>query len=195
MSLIFRGRTIRLNSPIWQLGNKERTMMPLAYIRFIEMPELPERPGWGGPVDPGWGLESGRPGQLPGRPAFPERPSHGLPFPGFPERPGHLPSRPGRPVDPGYGVDEGGLEIWPLPPEGGGLPPVPGQPLPPTDPPPGTVWPPLPPSIPEGKALAVIWISGVGSRYAVITVPPHPEHPDRPPTERPERPPRPQPKA
>jgi hypothetical protein len=53
------------------------------------------------------------------------------------------------------------------------LPPVEGVEPPPTDPPPGTVWPPLPPEIPEGKVIALVAISGVGFRYTVLTVPPH----------------------
>jgi hypothetical protein len=163
------------------------TPMPLAYVHFLEKPEW-ERPG--GPVDPGWGVDEGRPGQ--GLPGFPGRPGHlpsrpGRPIdPGFGwgggERPGHLPSYGGRPIDPGYGVEEGGeIGIWPVPPEGGALPGVPGQPLPPVDPPPGTIWPPLPPSIPAGKAVALVAISGVGYRYVVITIPPAGERPGVPP--------------
>jgi hypothetical protein len=56
----------------------------------------------------------------------------------------------------------------PLPPQvDNGLPIYPARP----DhalPPPGVIWPPLPPSVPQGKALAVIWISGVGARWTVI---------------------------
>jgi len=151
--------------------------MPYAWIDFIR----PEGGGW--PVDPGYGHpEGGHPGQgLPGRPGwggFPDRPSQGLPgFPGAPGHPGHLPARPSRPTDPGYGVEEGEgeagqLPVWPLDPEhpDTGLPPVAGHPLPPIDPPPGTIWPPLPPSVPAGKVLVLVYISGVGYRYAVLTV-------------------------
>jgi len=161
--------------------------MPLAYIRFID-----ERTGR--PVDPDYGVDEGYPGapghpdhELPGRPGRPPRPPGGRPIdPGFGwgggERPGHLPSHGGRPIDPGFGVEEGGdIGIWPVPPEGGALPGVPGQPLPPVDPPPGTVWPPLPPSIPAGKAIALVAISGVGYRYVVITIPPAGERPGVPP--------------
>jgi len=134
------------------------------------------------PIDQGVHPDQG----LPGRPP---RPGQGLPgHPGAPGHPGHLPSRPGRPVDPGYGVegpDGGGdeeagqLPVWPLDPEHPdvGLPPVAGQPLPPTDPPPGTIWPPLPPDagIPEGKALVLAaLISSTGHhvmRYIVVDVP------------------------
>jgi hypothetical protein len=150
----------------------------------------------GRPVDPDYGIDEGAEigGGLPGRP----------------ERPGHLPGRPGRPVDPGwgwgggehpgnrppgswggwggrdpgYGVDEGAesgqLPVYPIDPESPdqGLPPEvpPGLP----ELPPGSVWPPLPPSVPPGKALAVIFISGVGSRWAVIDVPVRPERPTDP---------------
>ena len=142
--------------------------MPYAYIEFVQPPG-----GGRWPTDPGFGIpEGGHPGQgLPG-------------FPGAPGHPGHLPARPGRPTDPGYGVDEGGeagqLPVWPLDPEhpDTGLPPVPGHPLPPIDPPPGTIWPPLPPSVPAGKALVLVFISGIGYRYAVVTIPEHETDPD-----------------
>jgi|SRR5580704_16702864 hypothetical protein len=133
------------------------------------------------PIDQGSHPDQGLPGGRPGRPGLPGHP-------GAPGHPGHLPSRPGRPVDPGYGVegpDGGGdeeagqLPVWPLDPEHPdvGLPPVAGQPLPPTDPPPGTIWPPLPPDagIPEGKALVLAaLISSTGHhvmRYIVVDVP------------------------
>jgi hypothetical protein len=133
-----------------------------------------------------------------------DHPSQGLPgFPGAPGHPGHLPSRPGRPVDPGYGRPGGGVDpgygieggedeagqlpVWPLDPEHPdvGLPPVAGQPLPPTDPPPGTVWPPLDlPGVPEGKAIVLAAIiSSTGHktmRYIVVDVPEGGgEHPDQ----------------
>jgi len=99
-------------------------------------------PAWGAgrPIDPGFGW-GGRPGRPPVDPDYewggrPDRPGR----PGHPIAPG---GRPG--VDPGWGVGESGgegeagqLPIWPLGPEHG-LPPIPGQPLPPIDPPPGTV--------------------------------------------------------
>ena len=135
--------------------------------------------------------ESGLPSPPPSGGEFP---SQGLP--GRPARPGQLPSRPGRPVDPDWGVEEGTGEppqVWPIPPDGGGLPPIAGQPLPPANPPPGTIWPPLPPSIPPGKTLVYAGIAGVGHRYIVVEIPPpkpgqglpgHPEHkpvePDEP---------------
>jgi len=146
--------------------------------------------GWGGSEHPdqglpggGWG--GGRPGHLPARPGRPvdpgwgwgggERPGHGLP------RPPHVWPKPpggGLPVDPDWGV--GGGEhpdqgpIYPVDPAhpDNALPPVEGEGPPPTDPPPGTIWPPLPPEIPAGKVIALVAISGIGYRYAVLTVPP-----------------------
>jgi hypothetical protein len=156
--------------------------MPYAYIEFL-------RPDGSRPVDPGYGISGEHPDQgLPGGGGrwSGEHPSQGLPgFPGAPGHPGHLPARPSRPTDPGYGVDEGSgeagqLPVWPLDPEhpDTGLPPVPGHPLPPIDPPPGTIWPPLPPAVPAGKALVLVFISGVGYRYAVVTIPEHETDPD-----------------
>jgi hypothetical protein len=142
-------------------------------------PDYPDQGGPGG--RPG---RPERPGHLPGwgRPERPERPER-------PGRPGNRPpgSWGGRPVDPGYGVDEGGGDhIWPFPP-GSGLPPAPGQPLPPVDPPPGTIWPPLPPDIDvHGKLLLLAWIPGVGNRWIIVNVPEPPaggiggRPPDRP---------------
>jgi hypothetical protein len=34
--------------------------------------------------------------------------------------------------------------------------------------PPGTIYPPLPPEVPKGKAVVLVFISGVGTRWAVI---------------------------
>jgi hypothetical protein len=172
--------------------------MPLAWVQFLDASGRPVDPGYGvgegGPGAPGYpdqGLPGGggRPGHLPGwgggRPIDPgfgwgggERPGHLPAWGGLPPRPGHPIAPGGRPVDPGWGVGESGgegeagqLPIWPLGPEHG-LPPIPGEPLPPIDPPPGTVWPPLPPSVPPGKVLVAVFISGVGHRYTVLTVPP-----------------------
>jgi hypothetical protein len=167
-------------------------------------PNYPDQglPGGGG--EGIWGPSPGHPDQglPPNWGGWPGHPDQGLPGggrpidPGFghgrPPQAGHLPSRPGgRPVDPGYGVGEGSpghLPVWPVGPDQG-LPPIPGQPLPPTDPPPGTIWPPLPPgAAPSGKALVLALIQGVGYRYIVIEIsPPHPdqglpggsEHPDQ----------------
>jgi hypothetical protein len=174
--------------------------MPLAYIRFIdERTGRPVDPDYG--VDEGYPGAPGHPDQgLPGHPGRPPRPPGGRPIdPGFGwgggehpgnRPPGSFPGRPvdpgfgrpgagGRPVDPGYGVDiEGGggsagqLPVWPVDPDHPIAPPSPGHPLPPVNPPPGTIWPPLPPSVPEGKVIALVAISGVGYRYVVLTVPP-----------------------
>lgn len=117
------------------------------------------RPG-GGPVDPGWGIPGGRPPHISGGPA----------------RPGFSPGHPDNTL-PGGGEEP---PVWPIDPDrpSHGLPPVPGHPLPPTDPPPGTIWPPLPPelNLPPGKAIVLVLISGVGYRYAVIEI--EPGHPD-----------------
>jgi len=188
-----------------------------AYITPIE------RPGYGGgPVDPDWGVdEGGHPDQgLPGG-----RPPHvgnrppgsgdwrpgggwGGEHPGNrppgsrPVRPGQGLPRPGRPVDPGYGIEEEGggeagqLPVWPVDPTHPIAPPIPGEPNPPVDPPPGTVWPPLPPGTVTGKALALVWIQGVGYRYVVIQIsPPAPDQGLPPGTGEPTEPPTPQPKG
>jgi hypothetical protein len=163
---------------------------------------LGELPGLipGAPGYPDQGLPSQPPSIWPG-PGYPDQGLPGRPphvgnrppgsFPGFPARPGHPIAPGGRPIDPGWGVDEGGgtagqLPVWPVDPTHPIAPPVPGEPeLPPVDPPPGTVWPPLPPSVPAGKALVYAGIAGVGYRYIVIDIPENP----------PELPPRPQPKG
>jgi hypothetical protein len=149
-------------------------------------PHAGHLPSWGGrPVDPGYG----RPDWSSGRP------DQGLP------QPPHVWPRPpggGLPVDPGWGVPEGGHPdqgpIYPVDPAhpDNSLPEIPGVEPPPTDPPPGTVWPPLPPEVspPDGvkKAIVLAAIEGVGYRYVVIEI--NPAHPDQglPPT-----PPAPQP--
>lgn len=173
-----------------------------AFIRPVERPSYdwqgrPVDPGYGVEegVYPGQGLPGGYPGRpdqgfnpaypdqgLPG--GYPGRPDQGLPgrpprpanrppgsFPGYPST---GPVRPGRPVDPSWGIPDA-PEIWPgTPDQPIHLPPVAGLPLPPVDPPPGTIWPPIDPGfgVPEGTALALVWISGVGYRYAVLTIPP-----------------------
>jgi hypothetical protein len=174
-----------------------------------------ERPGWGGggPVDPDYGIDEGghpdqglppgypgRPGHLPARPGRPVDPGYGWGG----ERPSHGLPRPGRPVDPGYGIEEGGaghLPVWPVDPSHPIAPPIPGEPNPPVDPPPGTIWPPLPPgSNVTGKALALVWIQGVGYRYVVIQIDVHPDQglpPEQPgqPDQGLPQPPTPQPKG
>jgi hypothetical protein len=163
-------------------------------------PERPGHlPGWGGrpgrpgqglpwpgrPTDPDWGIDEGEyPDQgLPpgGHGPWPGRPGQGLPRP---PRPPHVWPRPpggGLPVDPGWGVGGRwperpghGLPIFPSIPgkPDNSLPPVEGEGPPPTDPPPGTIWPPLDhPGLPAGKAIALVAISGVGYRYVVVTIP------------------------
>ena len=97
------------------------------------------------------------------------------------------------PVDPGYGQGTPlpPISTLPLPPPPPGivtppiaLPPVinmpphtmppifipedPAKPLPP----PGTIWPPLPPGTGiAGKALVCIWVVGVGTRWLVVDGP------------------------
>jgi hypothetical protein len=133
-----------------------------------------KRPGSGGPVDPDYGIDEGDagggeypdiglpeppPGIWP--PLTPEHPWRPLP-PGT-EHPGGGPVRPGRPTDPDYGVDEGTSPEHPIV-----LPP-------------GTVWPPLPPSV-HGKYLALVLIGGGGKgahyRYVVIDADERPVDPD-----------------
>jgi hypothetical protein len=164
-------------------------------------------PGIEGPVDPDYGVDvGGRPGHLPAwRPG--ERPGHLPSYGGrpvdpdygvdegesiWPRPPGQRPPsvwpRPpggGLPVDPGWGRPSfperpsHGLPIWPSIPgrPDNSLPPVEGVEPPPVDPPPGTIWPPLPPNVPVGKAIALVAIAGVGYRYVVVQI--EPGHPDQ----------------
>jgi hypothetical protein len=135
--------------------------------------------------DQGLPGEGGAPGQ--GLPGYPGRPGQGLP-PSYPGRPGHGLPHPGRPIDPGFGWEglppgiwgggmPGQLPVLPIGPDQG-LPPMWGHPLPPVDPPPGSIWPPigpgngLPPQFPAGKAVVIAGIPGVGWRYIVVTIPP-----------------------
>jgi hypothetical protein len=119
-------------------------------------------PGFGGgipaPGDPGYGIPTfPHPGQ--GLPVFPGMPGQDLP--NFPGHPGNaLPPLPPDLAHPGHPL--------PLPPEiSNGLPIRPA--LPDHDlPPAGVIWPPLPPYVPQGKALALVAISGVGYRWTVI---------------------------
>jgi hypothetical protein len=140
-----------------------------AYIKFIHDPRHPDQ-----------GLPPGEPGEpvapdqgLPGEPATPTHPIYGFrprPWPPLPWPPRPWPPTP---VDPDWGLDAGvapGQPIYlPIGPDQG-LPPVGGH-EPPTDPPPGTVWPPIP-GAPEGKAAILVWIIGVGYRYFVVELPP-----------------------
>ena len=154
------------------------------------IPGYPDQGLPGGGAYPDQGLPGGGWAGRPSHPIAPGgRPPHvGNRPPGSwsPEYPSTGPVRPGRPVDPNWGVDESGGGLWPLDPAHPIAPPVPGEPEPPPiDPPPGTIWPPLPPNIPAGKALVYAGIAGVGYRYIVIDIPENP----------PELPPRPQPKG
>ena len=143
--------------------------MPFAFIKYLRRP--------GTPVDPGYGVDEGEPGSPgtpdQGLPGYPVRPGHGLP------RPPNVwpPKWPPSPVDPDWGVDgevDNGLApslpiYTPIGPDHG-LPPVAGH-LPAPNPPPGTIWPPLPPGAPTGKAALLVYISGVGVRYIVVDIP------------------------
>jgi hypothetical protein len=156
-----------------------------AFIRFLTPRGKPDQ----GLPD----TEPGAPDQ--GLPDEPDYPDQGLPPLGTrPPHPAHLPARPPwdtsvwppSPVDPSWGV--GGnparpshpIEFPPFIPIGPdqGLPPVAGH-LPAPNPPPGTIWPPLPPSAPSGTAAIIVWIVGVGWRYMVVTIPPPTPTPTR----------------
>jgi hypothetical protein len=152
---------------------------------------LPRPPRPGRPVDPDWGWGgSEHPDQgLPGRPGRPVRPG---------QRPPHVWPKPpggGLPVDPDWGVGgaehpDHGLPVYPMDPAhpDNTLPPVDGEEPPPVDPPPGTVWPPLPPEFPGGKAIVLAGITGVGYRYIVVDIPPpKPDQGVPPPVAQPKR--------
>jgi len=97
---------------------------------------------------------------LPGH-GWPSHPDHGLPG-----SPGH-PS--GQPI-PGGGEGHPSHPIA-LPPDQP-WPPGVNPPIVPPNPPPGSIWPPLPPdSGAMGKALVLIYVSGYGARYMVVQLP------------------------
>jgi hypothetical protein len=109
--------------------------------------------------------------------ALPETPAYPTGGPVPPERPEHTPRPPRpwppifppRPTDPDWGV--GGRKWWLLPiliGPGVPLPPVDGGSPPPVDPPPGTIWPPLPPGVEGTTAALLVYIEGVGTRYVVV---------------------------
>jgi hypothetical protein len=134
------------------------------------LPGSPGRPdnslpggGWNRPVDPGYG----RPGS--GHPSHPWVPSGGRPPQVWPPSP----------VDPEWGVEappagpSHPIYIPANPDNSLPLPPVTGSPEHPiANPPPGTIWPPLPEGTPPGKAAVLVWLVGIGYRYAVIEIPP-----------------------
>jgi hypothetical protein len=171
------------------------------FLRIIKRRGRPVDPGYGVEegVDPGYGVDEGlTPDQgLPGWGGLPPyvsnrppgswtgRPSHPIARP-----PWERPAWPPGPTDPDWGVpEEGGGESAeqlpgeiPLEPDNT-LPPVPEHPEIPTPPialPPGSIWPPLPPEAPPGTHAFLIYISGVGHRYGVFTVPEKPVKPVRP---------------
>jgi hypothetical protein len=158
---------------------------------------MKRRDRFGRPVDPDYGIDEGEieeggggeggagqlpvfPGHRPGnRPpgSWEGRPSHPIERPPW-ERP-HWP--PG-PTDPDWGIPEegGGENAGQLPGEIDPEDPPEGIPMPPIALPPGSIWPPLPPSAPPGKHVFLVYISGVGHRYGVFDVPEKPERPERP---------------
>jgi hypothetical protein len=118
------------------------------------------------PTDPGYGHPEGghRPDQgLPGEGTPPDRPEQGLPPHVGGRPPGSTPPRPDQGLPPAHGRPDQGL-----PPSGGH--PDQGLPLPP-----GSVWPPLPPSV-QGPIIAFCWIVGVGYRWVVIDPSLHPDN-------------------
>jgi basic salivary proline-rich protein 1/2 len=152
-------------------------------------PSGPVDPGYGvpGPIDPGYGVplppvathpivpppvgiwpSPGHPSHQPLPPTYPVDPDYGLPIP-----PTVWPMPP-RPVDPSYGVPVPIAPTHPiyLPPPG----PNNDLPLPP-----GSVWPPLPPSV-TGQIMCMVWIVGVGYRWTVIDASLKPTHPIMPPS-------------
>jgi hypothetical protein len=96
------------------------------------------------------------------------------------ELPGGSPAYPGNALPGGPPAFAGTLpafppQINPPPPEI--WPGVPVHPLPPNQTlpvPPGTIYPPLPPHI-TGKVVALVWIVGVGHRWAVLDADARPE--------------------
>jgi hypothetical protein len=135
---------------------------------------LPEIPG---PVDPGWGVPlppvtvwpippgPSHPIVLP--PTYPVHPDNSLPVPPsvWPQPPNYpdnsLPIAPVFPTHPIY------------------RPVAPNHDLPL---PPGAVWPPLPPSLPAGQYMCLVWIPGVAYRWTVIDTNLKPAHPIVPPS-------------
>ena len=118
------------------------------------------------PVDPGYGKPEGPP-HIGGGPITPPA------LPGYFPPPGH--------ISPPIYLPPGGIVSPPIwipdpPPNIGGQPPVPGQPLPVPPLPPVGIYPPLPPeSGISGKVAILVWVVGVGYRWAVVETKPVPE--------------------
>ena len=135
--------------------------MPKTYRALITIQDDEVEGGGGGHPDQGLPGQGLHPGHRPPGQGRPPRPDQGLPGQG------------GRPDQ---GLPEpphaGHLPVWPIDPDHPIAPPSPGHPLPPVDPPPGTIWPPLPPGeeLPEGKAVVLVAIEGVGYRYVVVQI-------------------------
>ena len=173
----------------------------LAVINFIDSQGRPVDPGFGGGIAgghpdqglPGYGHPDndlpGRPPHVSGGPIFGGRPDQGLPGYGHPDN--SLPWAPvtiwpPSPVDPEWGVgaprpSRPDNSLPPFVPLGPGhpdnaLPPF-AEHKPPTNPPPGTIWPPLPGNPPAGKAALLVWLVGVGWRYMVVEIPATPAQP------------------
>src|SRR6185436_6181813 len=156
-----------------------------------------------GPVDPGYGVPlppivshpiapGGGPSHPIAPPTYPVDPDYGIPTapgiwpqppnPGTPEHPIYLP--PLHPSHPIYPVPPDGYPSHPIAPGGerpthpiapGGGGGTPTQPIYL----PGTVWPPLPPSV-TGTLIAFCWIVGIGYRWVVIDADASVEHPIAP---------------
>jgi hypothetical protein len=179
-------------------------------------------PPWGieGPVDPGYGYPlppvinggpplypdqglppvHGRPSH-PIQPTYPVDPDYGLPVapgiwpqPPITTWPPPTPVHPSHPIYPSGGHPSHGLPPAPARPDQG-LPPSGEHPEHPIELPPGSVYPPLPPSI-QGPILCFVWVVGVGYRWVSIDpslTPSHPirmpGHPDQglPPTPQPKK--------
>jgi hypothetical protein len=174
---------------------------------------LKRRDRWGRPVDPDYGIDEGDleagggEGEAPGQglPGFPGRPGHGLPpswggehrpVQPLPRPPWERPHWPPGPTDPDFGIPEegGGEDAGQLPGEIDPTDPPDEIPAPPIELPPGSIWPPLPPSAPPGTHWYLMYISGVGHRYGKFVVPETPPQRPHPPAggiggRPPERPP------
>jgi hypothetical protein len=141
----------------------ERFLATVTLLRKLGGGEGPDNslPGAEGPVDPGYGVDTGvgidnslPPGTPPIGSTLPEPPPGIWPPPSF--------TRPVVPIGPSH----------PIAPVQPGLPshPIagaPGSPSHPIAPPPGTIWPPVA-GAPSGKFWIVAGIPGIGWRYVCI---------------------------